>query len=192
VRFNIIFFVIGLILLLTAALFDVNYVNYRKPIPFSQWQTITFYDFTGLKRPGKTLAGLSEFAYIKTSREIHYFKNGDTRITANFHPSRSYVFSQHIRNPDLLKHELYHFHITEYFTRLLRKEISAYNGKATRNIIADLNKKYCLLETEMQKQYDDDTYHSYVLQEQKKWEATLDNKLFSLSEFSNPVLSFKK
>lgn len=182
-RFTIVFSIIGVIMLLTAALFDINYINYKKPIPYSQWQTITFYDFKGLKKPRETLAGVSRFAYIKTSREINYLGNGDTRITTKFHPSRSYVFSQHIRNPDLLKHELYHFHITEYFTRLLRKEISAYTGKANRSIIADLNKQYYLLEAEMQKQYDEDTYHSYVLKEQKKWETILDNKLLTLSDF---------
>jgi hypothetical protein len=182
----------GLILLLTAALFDVNYIGYRSLIPFDKWKTITFYDFKGLKRPGKTLAGVSEFAYIKTSREIYYTGNGLIRVTAYFHPSRSYVFNQYIRNSDLLRHELYHFHITEYFTRLLRREIRKYNGRTTRGIIADLNKKYYRLENAMQRQYDEESYHSYVLHEQKKWETFLDNELLSLADFSDPVLRFRK
>jgi len=192
VRLNIIFFVAGVILLLTAILFDVNYLDYNNPIPFDKCQTITLYDFKGLKRPGNTLDGSHKFAYIKTSRKINYLGDGVIRITAYFHPSRSYVFNQYTRSPDLLRHELYHFFITEYFTRLLRRDIQAYQGEITHRIIRDLDKKYILLENEMQWQYDEESYHSYVLQAQKNWETSLDNKLLSLADFSNPLLNTKK
>ena len=190
-RSNIIFFVLGWILLLTAALFDVNFLDNKDPIPFDQWKTITFYDFKGLKKPGNTLDGVAEFAYIKTSRKINY-TGRDARITAYFYPSRSYVFDQQIRNPDLLRHELYHFFITEYFTRLLRKEIKTYDGKITRSFIAELNKEYYRLENEMQDQYDEETYHSYVMKAQQKWETFLDNSLSLLAGFADPDVSLKK
>lgn len=174
------------ILLGAAALFDVNYFDYERPIPYYDWQKITFYDFKGLKKPGMTLHGVSEFAYIKTARTIDYLNNGTIKITTWFHPSRSYVFEKDIRNADLLKHELYHFHIAEYFSRLLRQEIFLGKNMVTKNEIEKLNEHYYELENEMQGQYDEDSYHSYVLKEQKKWEINVDSLLQSLQRFSGP------
>jgi hypothetical protein len=117
-KFIIIFTAVGIILLSVAIVFDINYYNYSKPLPYSQLQKIRLSDFRALSRPGKTLNGTKEFAYIKTNRSIRNLNNGDVEITTYFHPSRSYVFENNIRDRDLLTHELYHFHISEYFTRL--------------------------------------------------------------------------
>ena len=175
---------LSFILLAVAALFDVNYLDYERPIPYSEWEKINFYDFKGLKKPGRTLNGVSEFAYIKTTRTIDYLNVGNIEITTYFHPSRSYVFAKDIRNADLLRHELYHFHIAEYFSRLLRREISRQKDMITRSQIADLDHEYEKREIEMQDRYDEDSYHSYVLQEQKKWEMNVDSLLRSLQKFS--------
>jgi len=184
-RLAIFLIVLSLILLAVAALFDVNYIDYERPLPYSEWEKINFYDFKGLKKPGMTLNGVSEFAYIKTTRTINYLNNRNVEITTYFHPSRSYVFAKDIRNADLLRHELYHFHIAEYFSRLLRQEVSRQKDMITRNQIADLNHEYKKLESEMQGRYDEDSYHSYVLQEQKKWERQVDSLLRSLQKFSD-------
>lgn len=165
-KFTLIISGAGIIFLPVAIVFDINYLNYRNPIPYSQLQKINFYDFRALKRPGLTLNGVEEFAYIKTNRKIHYLNNGDFEITTYFHPARSYVFAHNIRDHDLLIHELYHFHISEYYSRLLRKEISETQNNIPDDLIFQLNEKYYRLENEMQVKYDEDTYHSYVLQEQ--------------------------
>ena len=190
-RYNIIILIVGLILLLSAALFDINYLNYRQPVPYSKWETISLYDFRGLKRPFRTLEGVSEFAYIETSREIHFLKENAIEITACFYPSRSYVFANDIRNPDLLRHELYHFHITEYVTRLFREEIANYSDKLTCSLIIDISEKYNEMEETLQREYDHDTYHSYVMNEQKKWERKLDEWLNSKRNFSMPIVYSK-
>ena len=187
-RFSIPFLAIAFVLLFIATLFDVNYMHYKRPVPYSKWQEISFYDFKGLKKPGNSLFGVNEFAYIKTSREINYLHNDSLEILTYFHPSRSYVYAQDIRSPDLLRHELYHLHISEYCTRRLRKELMTSGIKITRSRLADLDKKYYELENELQRQYDEDSYHSYVLQEQKKWERKVDSMLQSLQSFSNPVI----
>ena len=182
----------SIVLLAVAAIFDVNFINYKSPMPYSNWQKINFYDFRGLKKPGMRLHGVNEFAYIKTSRVINYLSDGHVVITTYFHPSRSYVFAQDIRNADLLRHELYHFHITEYFSRLVRETIFQEKNHITRSQIENLNRQYYVLEDQMQRQYDEDTYHSYVLQEQRKWEIKVDGLLYSLHEFSNPVVAIGK
>jgi len=190
-KFTIFFLAAGIILLSVAIVFDINYFNYKRPIPYSQFRKISFYDFKAFKRPDITLNGFKEFAYIKTNRRIHYLNNGNVEITTYFHPSRSYVFAQNIRDLDLLTHELYHFHISEYYTRLLRKEILGNPKNISDNMIIRLNKKYYEFENEMQLNYDEDTYHSYVMQEQKKWEIKIDSLLQSLESFSNPLIHIR-
>lgn len=190
-KFTKFFFGVGIILLFVTMAFDINYFNYSRPIPYSQLQKISFYDFRAFKRPGLTLNGVKEFAYIKTNRRVRYLNNGNVEITTYFHPSRSYVFANNIRDLDLLTHELYHFHISEYYTRLLRKEISETTNNISDNMIVRLNKKYYLFENEMQLKYDEDTYHSYVMREQKKWELKIDSLLQSLAFFSNPLIHIR-
>ena len=180
--------ILSLLLLAVAALYDVNYINYESKRPYAKWAKINFYDFKGFKKPGMKLHGLAEFAYIKTDRRIRYLRNGNVEVTTYFYPSRSYVFAQDIRNPDLLRHELYHFHIAEYFSRLLRRTILQQKNDITRSTIQRVNREYYILEEQMQQQYDEDSYHSYVLHEQRKWETKVDSLLYSLRNFSDPIV----
>ncbi|MEO8403586.1 MAG: hypothetical protein ABI480_03290 [Chitinophagaceae bacterium] len=186
-RFKLIFLSLGLVLLFIASIFDVNYLNYESPIAYTGVGEISFYDFKGLKKPFTTLDGMSEFAFIETSREIDFHGPGEVAITTYFHPSRSYVFAKDIRNPDLLRHELYHFHIAEYCSRLFRQEISLVNAIG-HEMITKLSDKYELVEDELQKQYDEDSYHGYVLQQQKKWEKDIDQNLLSLNKYADPIV----
>jgi len=188
-RLALTFIISSLFLLAVAVLYDVNYINYESPRPYAEWTKINFYDFRGLKKPGMKLQGIAEFAYIKTNRRIDYLSNGNVEITTYFYRSKSYVFAQDIRNPDLLRHELYHFHITEYFSRLLRRTIVQSRNQITRKTIRNLNWQYYTLEDQMQQQYDEDSDHSYVLQEQRRWEIKVDSLLYSLHEFSTPVVA---
>jgi hypothetical protein len=190
-KFSISFIGIGLILLAIAILYDVNYINYKAPIPYGDWEKISFSDFRGLKRPGLTLDGVAEFAYIKTDRKVQYLLNGDVAITTYFYPSRSYVFARDLHNPDLLRHELYHFQIAEYCSRLLRKEVFENHNGITEAGIRELNNKYREMEQHMQDEYDEDSYHSYVMQEQKKWELRIDSLLHLQQAFSGPIVHIK-
>ena len=190
-KLEIILFPVSIMLLSVAILFDVNFLHYASPVPYDQWQKINFHDFRAFKKPGLTLDGMSEFAYIKTSRTVRCLPTGEIEIITFFHPSRSYVFAQDIRNPDLLRHELYHFHIAEYFSRLFRRELCAEASSINAAMIDRLKRKYNDLELEMQAQYDHDSYHSYVMQEQRNWELKVDSLLHSLEEFSRPIVSIK-
>jgi hypothetical protein len=192
VKFNLILFSCSLLLLSTAAVFEVNYLSYRSPVPYSNWKTITFYYFKGYKRPGQTLFGDKEFAFIRVSRETRFINDTTIEAITCFHPSRSYVFEQQIRSPGLLQHELYHFHIAEYCTRLLRKDLLEHSVTFTGSGLAALNEKYADIEQDMQVAYDDEPYHSYVLQEQKRWEHDIDSALVQLASYSNTVIHLKK
>ena len=191
-KYNLLLFTAALLLLSAATVFEVNFLAYKPPVPYSRWRTITFYDFKGYKRPGETLFGSTAFAFIKTNRETRLINDTTVEATSYFHPSRSYVFEQQIRSPDLLEHELYHFHITEYCTRLLKKELMDYKLPFTQSKLEEMDEKYTLFENNMQMTYDDETYHSYVLKEQKKWEKFIDSSLVQLELYSAPVIWFKK
>jgi hypothetical protein len=182
---------ISVILLAVAILFDVNYIDYKSPIAYSEYSKINFYDFRGFRKPGERLNGVTEFAYIKTNRRVTFLNGRDLEIVTYFHPSRSYVFAHDIRNADLLRHELYHFHIAEYFSRLLRREIFMQKRDMTREEIDNLGVKFYKLEKEMQDEYDEESYHSYVMYEQRKWETRIDSLLLSLQPFSNPRVRTK-
>ncbi len=190
-KFNLILLACSLLLLSTAIIFEINYLNYGSPVSYSRWKTITFYDFKGFKKPSETFYGNKEFAFIRTNREGHFINDTTIELISYFHPSRSYVFEQHMRNPGLLTHELYHFHITEYCTRLLRKEILDHNRPVSRSKLDELCKKYEAVERDMQIMYDDESYHSYVLKEQIRWEHYIDNALAQLNPYREPVLYLK-
>ena len=191
-RIVLLIFIISLIILSFTSLFEVNFLNYSSPIPYSEIDKITFNDFRGFKRPAQTLDGTQEFAFIKTNRTIIINSNEEVIITTYFYPSRSYVFNQHLRNFDLLTHELYHFHIAELITRLFRKEIYENQGKLSSSIFKSLKTKYNDLENEMQFNYDDESYHSYAFKEQKMWESKIDSSLASLKQFDENHMNTKK
>jgi hypothetical protein len=191
-RTNIVLAVLSIIFLAVALAFDVNYMDYGSPIPYSDLASISLDNFKGLARPGLTLDGQTEFAYIATNREISYPSDTAVEITTFFYPSRSYVYNRNIRSAGLLTHELYHFHITEYFTRLIKADILQTERKISRSEIRKIAMKYFEMENAMQVQYDDETYHSYVLKEQKRWETKIDERLWTLNKFSAPTVSLHR
>src|SRR5215216_4577655 len=94
-----------------------------------------------------------------------------------FHPSRSYVYNGNIVDKFLLRHELYHFHITELFARKCMQELSQFEQVPSRDRILDVLAANRSLEEHMQHAYDDESYHGYVLKEQKLWELKVDSLL---------------
>jgi hypothetical protein len=55
-----------------------------------------------------------------------------------------------------------------------------------------LDKKYSIIEGDMQMSYDDETYHSYVLKEQKRWQVYIDSGLARLIAYSSPRIYVRK
>ena len=188
---DLILLVISTLGILVSLLWDFNYLNYKVPIEYRNWKTITLNDFRGLKKPWETMDGDKNFAFISSSIKVSRTKNR-IEIKSLFHPCRSYVFDRKLFSKQMLTHEMYHFHITEYCARLMRREVQDSinsNGKI------DLRKiKNKILETEdqLQYQYDDETYHSYVYNKQIEWQNKIDSLLLTLNDFSSTILTVKK
>ncbi|SMD35068.1 hypothetical protein SAMN04488029_2322 [Reichenbachiella faecimaris] len=179
----------GISLTLVAVIFEVNIFDYSKPIHYSNVEKISLKDFNGLKLPGQTLQGGNKFAFITSGIEFKKHK-GIVNVNSYFHPARSYVYIDDLQNDDLLRHELYHFHITEIWARIFRKEISKFKDVPTSSM---LNKTYVYIEAKrnaMQAEYDFDTNHSYLLGKQLKWQVKIDSMLSALSAYENTQIRF--
>lgn len=167
-----------------------NFLNYERPITFDKYNQITFENFRGLEFFKKSLYGNERFAYVVTSIESDIEDNVVT-VQSLFYPSRSFVYKKNTNSKELLTHEKYHIKITELFTRKAKERISNLNRfekDKIKGIIIKVKKE----EREFQKEYDYNTFHSYVLSEQKRYEKEIDSLLNLLSEFKNPKIIFNE
>jgi hypothetical protein len=172
-----------------AIITHTNYLDYERPIEYSGYDSITFKNFRGLELFKKTLYNNPHFAYVVTAIE---YKIDDDSITVKslFHPSRSYVYNQTTNSKELLQHEKYHFKITELFARKIKYQIATrkYPNKSS---IEKLIRKNLDEERQFQRKYDDETFHSYVLSEQKKYENKIDSLLDLLSVYQPSKIPYE-
>ena len=179
-----------LVLISTLGLFatisHTNYLNYESPLTFDKYERITFDNFRGLEFFKKSLYGNERFAYVVTSIESEIEENS-VEVISLFYPSRSFVYNKNTNSKELLNHEKYHIKITELFARKAKQQIS--NLKiAAEDKIEEVMQRIRKEERKYQKEYDYNTFHSYVLSEQKRYEKQVDSLLVSLSEFKKPKI----
>ncbi|MBW8244809.1 hypothetical protein K1F50_18520 [Muricauda oceani] len=171
-----------------AILSHTNYLNYEKPLTFDQYDQITFENFRGLEFFKKSLYGNEQFAYVVVSIDSK-FENNSVTVQSLFYPSRSFVYNQNTNSKELLTHEKYHIKIAELFSRKAKKKISelpSFDKKSINEIL----KQAKLDERKYQKEYDYNTFHSYVLSEQKKYEKEIDSLLDLLTNYKKPKIQF--
>lgn len=174
--------IISLVIIFFSSVYEVNFFDYKAPVPHSNWESIDFTDFRGIKKPSHQLYGQNEFAYVSIELETKILSDTSLSITTFFHPSRSYVFQNQLKSDLLLKHELYHFHTAEYAARMLRKKLSGFSSGNT-NSVEDIIEIYKEKEDSLQHLYDKKTYHGSVMNEQVKWQNKIDSCLNQLSDF---------
>lgn len=179
----------GLSLTVVITTFEVNIFDYSKPIEYSLHEEISLNDFNGFKLPGQTLQGGSKFAFITNSIEYEV-KTNLVSIKSYFHPSRSYVYIDNLQNENLLRHEMYHFHITEIWAREFRSIVSEFEKSPTTKDLDQIYDSIFNQANYMQKEYDFDTDHSYLLGKQLEWQIKVDSMLNALSEFESTEIQF--
>lgn len=165
-----------------------NFLNYEKPLTFDKYDQITFENFRGLEFFKKSLYGNESFAYVVTSIDSKIDKNS-VRVQSLFHPSRSFVYKRNTNSKELLNHEKYHIKITELYTRKAKERISKldkFDVKKIQEIIKQAEKE----ERKFQSEYDYNTFHSYVLSEQKRYERKVDSLLNLLIKYKEPKIEF--
>lgn len=181
------FFVLIPLIIGFAIISHTNYFNYEKPLTYDKFDQITFENFRGLEFFKKSLYGNEQFAYVVTTIESEIDDNSVT-VQSLFYPSRSYVYNTYTNSKELLTHEKYHIKITEVYARKAKKKLSELNHFSS-DKIQGIIKQTHQEERAFQKSYDYDTFHSYVLSEQKKYEKEVDSLLNLLTEFENPKIT---
>ncbi|WP_289046579.1 hypothetical protein [uncultured Olleya sp.] len=181
------FLILFLTIIILGVLSHTNFFNYEKPITFDKYDQITFQNFRGLEFFKKSLYGNERFAYVVTSIDSE-IDDGSVTVQSLFYPSRSFVYKKNTNSKELLTHEKYHIKITELFARKAKEKISnlkTFNEYKIREIIRDAEIK----ERQFQKDYDYDTFHSYVLSEQKRYEKEVDSLLTLLIKYNKPKIT---
>lgn len=188
-RIHLIVLICGLSLTTVLIAFEVNVFNYAKPIAYADRATISFDDFKGLKKPNQNLQGSNAFAFI-TSDIMISTSAREVRVTSYFHPSRSYVYNEHLEDKSLLTHELYHFDITELWARHLRAELSELGEYPSDGQLEALYQEMLAREDSMQQAYDYDTNHGYLLGKQLEWQSAVDSMLTHLGTYGETSVHF--
>tara|TARA_R110000744_G_scaffold153102_1_gene267448 strand:- start:4528 stop:5223 length:696 start_codon:yes stop_codon:yes gene_type:complete len=173
---------------LFAVLSHTNFLNYEKPLTFENYDKITFENFRGLEFFKKSLYGNERFAYVVTSIDSN-IENNSVTVQSLFYPSRSFVYKKNTNSEELLNHEKYHIKITELFSRRAKEKISNLN-RFEKVKIEGIVKEAKRIEREYQTEYDYNTFHSYVLSEQKRYEKEIDSLLNLLNQYKNPKIEF--
>lgn len=184
-KYSLVF--LALTLLGLAILNHTNFLNYERPLTFDKYDQITFENFRGLEFFKKSLYGSKRFAYVVTSIESEIDDNSVT-VWSLFHPSRSFVYKTNTNSKELLTHEKYHIKITELFARKAKESISqlsSFEREEAEKIIKNAKQE----ERAFQKEYDYNTFHSYILSEQKRYEKEIDSLLNLLADFKKAKIT---
>jgi len=179
------FFIISCLLSISFSLVlsEINFLDYKSPVPYSNHDQIKLSSFKGLNIFGRELDGSKEFAWIHTSIEWD-LEEDSVYLESFFHPSRSYIYNEDAYDPSLLKHEIYHFKITEMFVRMAKKKIVEDKiGKDHEidQMISNIKK----LEKSYQDSYDNETYHGYIMNKQQDYIHEIDSTLNSLKKYKD-------
>ncbi|MDY8136339.1 hypothetical protein [Aquimarina sp. 2201CG5-10] len=122
--------------------------------------------------------------------DIYYPKRitkDDSKVYAFMDPNQSEWVNDSLPDSQLLKHEQYHFNITEYHARLLRKEVVKKGiNKINKFELRNLYEKYERKRNLMQNEYDEDSDHNIDYQKQRYWELKIDDLLRHTAYYSNP------
>lgn len=112
--------------------------------------------------------------------------DNNSKVYAFMNPNISERLKDEHDSYNVLVHEQYHFNITEYCTRLLRKDIVSKGlGGLSLKTIKDLKRKYAKKLDSLQNVYDSITDHNSNWKEQRQWELQIDDWLRQTSYYEN-------
>lgn len=182
IRYTKIFPPVLVVLTLIITALNIGFFNpYKgKTIKWDDLNPITIEDFKGYSEP------YSEFdAEIKSLISYEFDSNDRIiYIDALMEMDHSWVKAKDKKDKWLMKHESYHFNITEMITRKIRKEVyDKLLNKGTKwDIIKIINENNNILR-ETQFQYDKETNHSANQDFQSIWEQKIDSTLYLLDPY---------
>lgn len=166
----------------------------KAPGKFKTWDAhnkLTWKDFkdtliTDSHRAAATNSGI----------RLDFTQTEQNSLTVNaicaMYPDGSWVDSTR-KSDYILLHEQYHFNITEYWCRKLKKDLAAarYSTKNFKEKIELIRKDDYSQCRDMQIEYDKETKHSEISEEQKKWERKVDELLKNTEDYSGNTITIK-
>ena len=123
------------------------------------------------------------FSYISCPNLI---TDEDSKVYAYMNPNLSERLEGEHDSYNVLVHEQYHFNITEYIARSLRKElVTAGLGGLSFETIKSLKEKYGKKLDSLQNVYDSITDHNADTKMQRTWELKIDDWLRQTAYYTN-------
>ncbi len=183
-RIKTLYFISGILLV---AIFLIGSVERKKNIIGNKiiWSKnkLTWSNFTKVeKKEGDYVATISYGIYCPEN--ISWW--GSSNIYAYMNPDESERLADSMLDDQVLVHEQYHFNITEYHARLLRKDlIKIGKNKLNRKIRDSLFNKYTSENDLMQDQYDSITDHNVNTEKQRYWEMKIDDLMRQTAYYQN-------
>lgn len=114
-------------------------------------------------------------------------------IRAWFNPDLSWVRDETKNSSYALRHEQYHFNMSELYARKMKKVLSSLEltDADYRSEIAELLKKFHNQYHLQQIRYDEETDHSRNMLMQYNWMESIDHEMKDLSSYSDSILVVK-
>lgn len=146
--------------------------SFYLPAKIKRWSQLEWSDFNGIVKPftqyGAAIASKVYLEFDTTSNRFIAYAGQNNR--------RSWVKSSTLDYKNGLRHEQYHFNITEYHSRLLNEKLmfnDSISEEEANKLLNQINKKLSVMQTT----YDDETDHSLIREQQDYWEYKVDSLL---------------
>lgn len=183
--------VVSILAIIMGSLYDNNYLVRPNEIIWYDTVTITWDNFGGLVLPFYRPALETE---LRDSEKVRFIaqavtdivcneEDGKYTVTSVFYAGKSFYlgdFDESLEFSETLRHEVYHFHITELQARYMRRDIQE-QGKV--NSIELLSKYKNRLDS-LSKSYDRFTRHGLERNNQRYFERKVDSLLFVMRQFA--------
>ena len=178
---------VGFFLLVLLALIEKGIFKSEEEVIWDAENELTWEQFKGFTRPFTRFdAGInSYFTY-----DVKSLGFDSIEVKSVMFPGVSWVKTQ---DDYLLRHEQYHFNLTEAIARKFRKDImericdsinDEYLSSSHRSFLQELYS--------YQDKYDFETNHSIIIEKQKDWEYIIDSMLNAYSYYVNPLIVKRK
>ena len=131
-----------------------------------------------------TASGIT-FSYSINKSSVRGITGFKTKVFAHFYPEHSWC-KKEVIDAHILKHEQFHFNITELNVRYLREHISELKVSSSIAKQLDFLHKQANTDLEkMQKLYDAESNYSINKEEQARWIAFVNKELKRLEKFKS-------
>jgi len=177
-------------LLVLLGMLEKDFLINRETVYWKSDNSLTWDNFRGYPNY------LSKYSAAITS-DFDYTFIGDSldtiKIEAFSQPHHSWVKGSTKDSEYVLRHENYHFNVSELIARKFRKEILELNQASfNKKTVKTIYRKYRNELLSVQNKYDTDTDHGLLIEKQKDWEYLVDSLLNKYALYGRSIVCLNK